>query len=156
MRLFTFIVFLVFSCSVSYSQTVIAKVSPMNWLSGCWESRGANKQITEQWTRPLGGMMFGIGQTVRNGKTVSYEIMRIAETETGLTFISKPSENRDETRFKLIKYSEREATFENPDHDFPQRIIYRPRGKKLKARIEGNNNGKFLGIDFAYLRVKCQ
>jgi hypothetical protein len=35
-----------------------------------------------------------------------------------------------------------EAVFENPGHDFPQRIIYRREGDSLIARIEGEVDGR--------------
>ena len=48
-----------------------------------------------------------------------------------------------------------EAVFENPAHDFPQRVIYKRDGDKLNARIEGTKDGKTRGIDFPYTRIAC-
>jgi hypothetical protein len=48
-----------------------------------------------------------------------------------------------------------EVVFENPAHDFPQRIRYRASGAALQARIEGTMNGKTRGIDFPYTRTNC-
>ena len=45
--------------------------------------------------------------------------------------------------------------FENPKHDFPQRIRYRLKGDTLHARIEGTINGKERAIDFPYQRASC-
>jgi hypothetical protein len=55
----------------------------------------------------------------------------------------------------LVKSSPGELTFENLQHDFPQRIIYRVDGRKLHARIEGTKDGKTRGVDFPYTRTKC-
>ncbi len=44
------------------------------------------------------------------------------------------------TPFGLVDSGDRRATFENPDHDFPQRIIYERRGNELTVRIEGVEN----------------
>jgi hypothetical protein len=47
-----------------------------------------------------------------------------------------------------------EAVFENPDHDFPNRIIYRtPDADSLFARIEGKRNGRVSGVDFSLKRI---
>ncbi len=45
--------------------------------------------------------------------------------------------------------------FENPQHDFPQRILYRknPDGT-LHARAEGERNGKLSGQDFHFRPAK--
>jgi len=46
-------------------------------------------------------------------------------------------------------------TFENKDHDFPQRIIYKNTGQdSLYARVEGNDKGKFRKEEFAMRRNK--
>ena len=49
--------------------------------------------------------------------------------------------------------SEREAVFENPNHDFPKRIIYRlETGGGLWARVEGDGSEKEKPLDFRYQR----
>ena len=45
--------------------------------------------------------------------------------------------------------------FENPAHDFPQRIGYRRQGASLLAWIEGARNGKTRRVEFPYRRVAC-
>ena len=99
--------------------------------------------------------MLGMSRTVKNGKTTGFEFLRIVEDESGIHYISRPSQNKEETSFKLTKSDAREVVFENPTHDFPQRIIYRLEKTNLFARIEGKNNGKFMGIDFPMTKAKC-
>ena len=44
-----------------------------------------------------------------------------------------------------------EVVFENPTHDFPQRIIYRKGAdRSVTARIEGVIDGKARGVDFPF------
>ena len=45
--------------------------------------------------------------------------------------------------------------FENPKHDFPQRIGYQRKGNALLAWIEGTQNGKVRRVEFPYLRTSC-
>ena len=47
-----------------------------------------------------------------------------------------------------------EAIFENPAHDFPQRVIYRRCGAELCARIEGTLQGKARSFEWRYSRMK--
>ena len=42
----------------------------------------------------------------------------------------------------------------NPDHDFPQRIIYRLDGDILNARIEGLINGKPQSMEWKWTDAK--
>ena len=146
-------------CSASvYSQDSKSSLSDLSWLAGCWELSRPEKGllITEQWMKPMGGMMIGAGRTVKNGRVADYEYLRIVEDTDGIYYVAKPTGNKDETKFKLIKSSRGELMFENPAHDFPQRVTYRLNGERLDARIEGTINGKSRGTDFPYTRVSCR
>lgn len=146
------------SCSV-LGQTATAKLSDLGWLAGCWEMKNESRGtlISEMWMRPAGDAMLGVGRTVRDKKVLEFEFLRIVEDTNGLTYISRPSANKEDTSFKLIRYATNEIVFENPTNDFPQRIIYKLLGpEKLTARIEGTMNGKTRGIDFPYTRAKCE
>jgi hypothetical protein len=49
-----------------------------------------------------------------------------------------------------------EIVFEDPEHDFPQKITYRRSGAdSLYARVEGDRNGRQQPIDYAFKRVGC-
>lgn len=99
--------------------------------------------------------MLGMGRTVKNGKTTGWEYMRIEKREDGIYFVSRPKENVSDTAFKLIKATADEVVFENKDHDFPQRVLYKIKGTTMTGRIDGNNSGKFMFFDFPMKRVNC-
>lgn len=156
MKLFVSVLILSLISINTVAQEQKTALKDLSWISGCWESAKKNSIGSERWTKPLGNMMLATSQTVANGKTVGFEYLRIVEDETGIYYISKPSENKEETAFKLIKFKPNEVIFENPTHDFPQRIIYRlEKDNSLFARIEGKNKGKEMGIDFPMKRGKC-
>lgn len=146
-----------FAAAVSLFGQQAAKVDDLGWIAGCWEinDTAKNRVVSEQWMKPAGGVMLGMARTVRNGKAVNWEFTRLIEKDGSVFYVAKPSQNAAETFFKLVRSSANEAAFEDPNHDFPQRIIYRRSGDKLTARIEGTNDGKPLAIDYPYVRVKC-
>ena len=131
------------------------RLDQLAWISGCWEGRGGNRISIEQWMKPAGGLMMGMSRTVVNDKVTEYEFLQIRQQGADLFYVARPS-GQSEASFKLIRGSSREAVFENPEHDFPQRIIYRlqPDGSLL-ARIEGKNNGSERGIDYPMTRATC-
>ena len=131
-------------------------INDFAWLSGCWENQTSKHSQDETWRKPSGGSMFGTGRTVVNGKTTEYEFMRIHQEADGIYFTALSS-GQTETTFKLVKMNGQEAVFENPPHDFPQRVIYglNPDGS-LHARIEGEMKGKQRGIAFPYQRTTCE
>jgi hypothetical protein len=143
-------------CFNALAQTPKTAVTDLAWLSGCWESNRNGREINEQWMKPSGGAMLGMGRTVAKGKVVEYEFVQIRQESDGaIYYVAKPS-GQSEASFKLVKYQNREATFENLEHDFPQRVIYRlePDGS-LFARVEGTSNGKSRGFDYPMKRGQC-
>lgn len=131
-----------------------SSVQDLAWLSGCWASIDGEAGSGETWTAPAGGTLLGVGRTVKSGKTVSHEFMQIRETGSGqIAFIALPS-GQKEASFPLVRLSGQEAVFENPQHDFPQRVIYRRDGDLLTGRVEGSEGGETKGFDFPMKR--CQ
>jgi hypothetical protein len=133
-----------------------ASVEDLGWLAGCWASVGAEAGSGEQWMEPAGGTMLGVNRRVKGSETVAHEFMQIRETVSGeIEFIANPS-GQSEAAFVLKRLSEVEVIFENPDHDFPQRIIYRLKGDDLEGSIEGMTEGELRTVDFPLKRVDCE
>lgn len=128
----------------------------LGWLAGCWAREGQEPGTGETWTEPAGGTMLGTSRTVRAGKTAFHEFMMIRPVEEeGLEFVAWPS-GQTETAFRMVHLGERRVVFENPEHDFPQRVIYHLREDvRLEARIEGEQDGEERGVDFPMRRVTC-
>lgn len=122
-------------------------------LAGCWERIVANGRTVEQWLPEEGGMLLGMSRTVRDGKVREYEFLRIDRDSAGkLRYVAQPS-GQAEATFPLKSLSEDTVVFENPQHDFPQRILYRLVDKDtLVGRIEGSIDGKARSADFPYKR----
>jgi Domain of unknown function (DUF6265) len=132
------------------------ELSALAWLAGCWAAEGRDAGSGEQWTPLAAGTMLGVGRTVRNGETVDHEFLQIRRNAEGkIVYIALPS-GQTETSFVLTSADENSFTFENPEHDFPQRIIYRARADGgLLVRIEGTRDGALRSVDFPMQRVAC-
>jgi hypothetical protein len=103
---------------------------------------------------PGGGVMLGLGRTVRDGKLREYEFVRIVEADGSLAYMAEPSGQAKAT-FPLKSLTADEAVFENPTHDFPQRVIYRRLGADaVTGRIEGQIGGQAKSVDFPYKRCE--
>ncbi len=134
-----------------------ASVEDLAWMAGCWASVGGEAGSGEQWTVPAGKTMFGVSRTVSNSNTVAFEFLQIRETHAGgIEYIARPS-GQAEASFLLVRLAANEVVFENPKHDFPQRIIYRlGAGGNLAASIEGEVNGELRAVNFAMQRIDCE
>ena len=142
------------------ARTAAVPDSPLNalaWLSGCWFGRSGNNEFREHWMRPAGGLMLGMGRTTSGGKVVGSEAMRIELDVTGVpVFVAKPAD-KPEASFNSISFDATSIVFENPAHDFPQRIKYqlKPDGS-LDARIEGKLKGREARVEFPMRRASCE
>lgn len=104
---------------------------------------------------PSGDGMLGMSRTVAKGRIAEHEFLQIRVQDGRVVYIAKPS-GQPEATFTAAKIGPREVVFENPAHDFPQRIIYRLQADGgIAARIEGMREGKVRGIDFPMKRVTC-
>lgn len=132
-------------------------LSPVKWLAGCWSADGGEPGSGEHWMPAAGDTMIGIGRTIKNGKTVDYEFLQLKRGANGkLAFVALPS-GQKEASFPLLSAHPDEVIFENLEHDFPQRIIYRREGSdRIKARIEGMRNNKLRAVDFPMSRTDCK
>ena len=110
----------------------------LSWLAGGWRGEMGRAVIEEHWTKAAGGMMLGVSRTVVGDKAVGFEFLRIEVRADGVYYVAQPN-GRAGTDFKLTKLEGESAVFENPEHDFPKRIIYSREGThSLAARVEGD------------------
>ena len=132
-----------------------SRADELRWLTGCWERRTPNTVIEEHWSAPAGGTLLMFGRTLRGDRVLEYEFVRIYAKGDTLVYDAHPS-GQPPAEFRALPPFDAAVTFENPTHDFPQRVIYRRAGSdSLLARVEGTRNGQTRGIDFAYGRVRC-
>ena len=155
--------FFVAVCALMLNQAAQAqdkklKLEDLKWLSGCWKNgKEARKESFEQWTKPVGNAMLGIGATLsRDNQISSYEYMRIEAKDNGdLVFTAKPSD-KNETSFTLTSSDEKNLIFENPQHDFPQRVIYqRQKDGSLEARVDGMVGEQKRAALFDMVKTAC-
>ena len=123
-----------------------------SWMVGTWSETKDGTTTREMWMAPQDGAMSGVTQTNAGGKLVSIEVASITAEPAGVTFTARP-QGQPPTAFVLKPGKTGEAVFENPAHDFPQRVIYRRCGQDLCARIEGTMDGKSQAMDWRYKRV---
>jgi hypothetical protein len=131
-------------------------LTDLRQLSGCWDNGDTLSRYEEHWMRPAGTSILGISRTVAGGETIAFEFLRIQQQPDGtIYYVANPSGQKLDS-FKLVKSESNVLIFENPSHDFPQKVIYRLKGDSLVPRIEGTSNGKERGIDFPMKRAKCE
>ena len=135
-------------------QTTTTTLADLAWLTGDWQTPpGGRAQIEEHWTKAAGASMIGMGRTVAGEKTWQFEYLRIEQRTDGIYYVAHPKGQCPGTDFKLTRASTTEVVFENPQHDFPKRIIYRKTSDDtLAASIDAGEGTK--AMSFEYRRMK--
>ena len=137
------------------SQNGDAEIARLNWLHGCWLSESGTRTVDEQWMAPRGGAMLGMSRTVQDGTLREYELVVIRQTAGGLAYEAHPA-GQPAATFPMKELGESSVLFENPQHDFPQRIGYRRDARdRLTAWIEGTSGGRTRRVEFPYRRAAC-
>lgn len=133
-----------------------APLDAVAWFQGCWERAGANgRRTVERWHAPTGAGMKGWSRSFADTVEVAGERLRIGTVDGVLTYFAHPSTQAPQ-EFKAKAVTADEAVFENPAHDFPQRIVYVRRGAdSLVARIEGDRAGRRQPVTFGFRRIDC-
>lgn len=119
-------------------------LEPIGWLAGSWVGEEAGRTTEEHWTQPSGGIMVGMNRTVARGRTESFEHLRIEARDDGVVYVASPGGGAA-TEFRaraLPREGEDRIVFENPEHDYPQRIEYWTYEGELHVRIQGERGAR--------------
>ncbi|HYW29988.1 MAG TPA: DUF6265 family protein, partial [Gemmatimonas sp.] len=96
-----------------------------------------------------------MSRTAAGDREREYEFLRVFVMRDSLVYGSTPS-GQAYAEFRAASSANRTVVFENPAHDFPQRIGYRAVGNdSLLAYIEGVRGDQTRRIEFPYARVPC-
>lgn len=126
----------------------------LKWLLGSWEMNAGEVKIYENWLAGDNNSYIGTGYVVSGKDTVVTETMKIEMVGGFWVFIAQIN-NNNPVLFTLKKTSTaKELTFENLEHDNPQRVIYKfVDGKNLYARTEADIKGKKEVDEYKYTRT---
>lgn len=132
-----------------------SRISSLSWLTGCLEMRRGNRVVEEQRMPERAGTMVGMGRSVGARGLDDYELTVIQEEGSRLLYVAHPRRQPVATFVASIASAD-SVVFENPEHDFPQRVGYRRIGTdSVLAWIDGTSNGKKQRMEFPYRRVPC-
>ena len=142
------------SKSSAQSQTAAPNLADLAWMSGSWRTApGGRAQIEEHWMAPSGDTMIGMGRTVAGNRTVEFEFLRLERRPDAIYYLASPKGRCPVTEFKLTKLSGQEVMFENPQHDFPKRVMYRKNSDgSLSASVDGGEGTR--SQKFEYLPIQ--
>ena len=168
----TGLVFLVLSCGSAVEENLATqdgqdslicimpeppRIGRATWLIGEWENNYEGGRMFESWEFAGDSLMSGLSYTIENGDTVAFETISLRQRGIDLFYIpTVNNQNEGEVvEFKLTIFTDSTLVFENPNHDFPQKISYiNYGGDSLLAEISGIYEDEPAAIQFPMKRIK--
>ena len=133
-------------------------IAQAEWLLGTWEYRDDSGNVSyESWTKVNDNEFSGESYVLQGEDTIIFEIIQLTQKQDSIFYIAKVEgqNNNLPIRFALTSISENLMIFENPAHDFPQKIEYSKVDNKLMiAEISGLIKGKEVVYRFSMIRIE--
>lgn len=128
-----------------------------NWLIGEWRNFSPEGNATEVWAKENDSTLSGKSCFVIGGDTVSSESLSLVQRNNQLYYIPvvRDQNSGQPVEFALTSASDKQLVFENPQHDFPTKIMYtKITEDSLVAEISGMNKGQPASQQYPMARAK--
>jgi hypothetical protein len=127
-------------------------IDSLGWMSGEWETSDGGTWTEEVWSRPRAGRMIGFSRSGKRDRQTEFEFVRLEPDRDGLPVYLASRDGHSPIPFRLTRADAASATFENPAHDFPQRIAYRRQGGRLIATISALDGSHAMSWTYRLVR----
>lgn len=122
-----------------------SKIKLADWLIGSWENKMEQGTLSETWEKANDSTFNGKSYFIKDKDTLNNEVVMLTQKGDELFYIPTVigQNNNEPVIFKMTLGNAKQLVFENPKHDFPQKITYTLVTKdSLVAEISGIDNGK--------------
>jgi hypothetical protein len=116
-------------------------IADLGWMSGHWTTATGDEWTEEYWLAPRAGLMIGLSRAGRGQSAADWEFLRLEADAQGVPVYWASPRGGAAVGFRLVGADESSAVFENPAHDFPQRVVYRRSGEEMTATISALDGG---------------
>lgn len=128
-----------------------------DWFIGRWENNSKEGNLSEIWTSENDSTFHGESYFVIGKDTVFAESVKLQQKGKQLVYEVSVKDQNDEkpVEFAMTSSSDTQIVFENPKHDFPNKITYNKfPNDSLVAEIFGVKDGKAKSEQFAMKKVQ--
>jgi hypothetical protein len=126
-------------------------------LDGKWAMTTKRGIICEEWKKMNKNYLQSKGYIVKGIDTIVNERVVLTKTTEGIfyTSIVEDQNNKQPVAFKMMKAENNMFVFENPQHDFPKRIVYKfITADSLQAYVDYGTDDGTKRQSFFYTRQK--
>ena len=141
------------TCLLSCKKTEIDKqLHLLVWLIGTWENKSEEGDMVETWAKNNDSLYSGSSYFIKGKDTLHSESIQLTQKADVVLYTPtvKGQNNNQPISFQLTKQTPKQLVFENPKHDFPQKIVYQQiTADSLVATISGMQQGKASSESFS-------
>lgn len=136
---------------------VVSKIVVADWLLGNWENKSDDGDLLENWKKVNDSLYEGESYFIKGKDTLHFEKIQMKQKGEALFYIAtiKGQNNDKPVTFIHNDTIEKQLVFENPKHDFPQKIAYSKITKdSIVIQISGIQQGKPSSERFSMKKTK--
>lgn len=136
---------------------VVSKIVVADWLLGNWENKSDDGDLLENWKKVNDSLYEGESYFIKGKDTLHFEKIQMKQKGEALFYIAtiKGQNNDKPVTFIHNDTIEKQLVFENPKHDFPQKIAYSKITKdSIIIQISGTQQGKPSSERFTMKKTK--
>ncbi len=129
-------------------------IDSLAWLAGHWKGELAGNPFETFYSTPEGGFILGISKEFHdNGTFIEFE--KFEDRDSTVIVVPYPNGRRS-VEFTLTDFdpSVQYARFVNPDHDFPNEIVYTVAGDTLTVVVSGGDKDDLKSFSGKLLRIR--
>ena len=133
------------------------KIKASQWLLGTWTQQSEQGILEETWKSVNDSTFEGTSYFIKGKDTLHNETIVLQQKGENLIYkATVKGENNDEAvSFPLTSTIEKNLVFENPKHDYPQKINYKlANATTLIAKISGKQAGKITSETYTLKKMK--
>ena len=145
------------ACAPKEEKKKFPLIEKANWFLGEWENKSKMGDFTEKWEKLSDSTFMGESFIMQGKDTVFHENVLLEQRTDSLFYNVSVKGNKgdDTTAFYLTSSTDDQLIFENPKHDFPNKIVYNLVGKdSILASIHGKQKGVERAETFPMTRKK--
>jgi hypothetical protein len=135
----------------------VSKIVGTDWLLGKWENKSADGNLLEIWKKANDSLFIGESYFIKGKDTLHSEQIQLKQKGENLFYIPtvKGQNNDKPVTFKYKDTIGKQLVFENPKHDYPQKILYLQISKdRMIIEISGMQQGKVSSSKYSLKKTK--
>ena len=147
---------LLFFASCGKSKEV-SKIVGSDWLIGKWENKSDQGNLLEIWKKKNDSLFIGESYFIKEKDTLHSEKMELQQKGENLIYVSTiKGQNEDKPiTFKHNITIEKQLVFENPNNEYPRKIVYKPIAKdRIFIEVSGMQQDKPSSIRYSMKKTE--